>query len=133
MPLIGLCGNNCEYCPRYIATQKGSRADLEKVKQLWVRLELRALDFPVKDMACYGCKPEIKCAYTELRTCVSTKKYGNCGLCDEYPCKLITSVLEKSEKLKCLAEKKCAPEEMSNLQKAFFSKKENFDRIYKDH
>lgn len=85
MKMIGICGDNCAYCPRYIATQNGGKIELEKVKELWVRLELRDLDFPVQEMACHGCKPENKCAYVELCTCVITKGLENCGLCNEYP------------------------------------------------
>jgi hypothetical protein len=125
--MIGVCGDNCEYCPRYIATQNGSMNELEKVKELWVRLGLRSHDFPVEDMACHGCKPENKCAYTKLRACVSTKKYDNCGLCSEYPCDLINSAFEKSEKLKDRVNNVCTQEEKNILQKAFFSKKEYFD------
>lgn len=129
MSMITLCGDNCEYCPRFVATQTGRSLDLEKVKELWVRLGLRTPDFPVISMACHGCKPENKCAYTELRKCVSTKRYDNCGLCNEYPCKLINSIFDKADKLKELAKNICSQEEMDNLQKAFFSKKKYFDRI----
>jgi hypothetical protein len=130
MSMIGLCGDNCEYCPRYIATRNGSMIELKKVKKLWVRLGLRSHDFPVQDMACQGCKPENKCAYTELRACISTKMHANCGLCDDYPCTLINSVLENSKKLKDRVNNICTQEEKEILQKAFLSKKEYFDRIY---
>lgn len=130
MNMIGLCGDHCEYCPRYISTQNCRIEDLEKVKELWVRLELRAPDFPVEDMACHGCKPENKCAYPELRACVSTKIIDNCGLCDEYPCKIMNSVFDRSEKLKDRVKKVCTQEEKDILDKAFFSKKEYFDRIH---
>lgn len=130
MNMIGLCGDHCEYCPRYISTQKSRIEDLEKVKELWVRLELRAPDFPVEDMACHGCKPENKCAYPDLRACVNTKTHDNCGLCDEYPCKIIHSVFDKSEKLKDRVNNVCTQEEKEILNKAFFSKKEYFDRIH---
>ena len=131
--MIGLCGDNCEYCPRYMATQNGRIEELEKVKELWIRLGLRVPNFPAKDMCCHGCKPENKCAYTELRSCVSTKMYDNCGLCDEYPCQLIQNAFDKSEKLKGRMESICTQEEKATLQKAFFSKKEYFDQVYKKH
>ena len=131
MNMIGVCGDNCEYCPRYIATQNGSMSELEKVKELWVRLGLRPQVFPVEDMACHGCKPENNCAYTELRACVSSKEHDNCGLCSEYPCDLVNSVFEKSEKLKDRVNEVCTKEEKDLLQKAFFSKKEYFDRYRK--
>lgn len=133
MNMIGICGDNCGYCPRYIATQDGRMIELEKVKKLWVSLGLRDPDFPVKDMACHGCLPKNKCAYAELRACVSAKALENCGLCNEYPCKLINSAFDKSEKLKSHANKVCTQEEMDMLQKTFFSKKEYFDRIHQEH
>ncbi len=130
MNMIGKCGDNCEYCPRYIATKSGSTTELEKVKELWVRLDLRDPDFPVQDMVCYGCRPENKCAYEELCTCIITKKLENCGLCKEYPCKLIKSVFDTSEKLKSQARMVCTNEEMELLNKAFFSKKKYFNHIH---
>ena len=37
MNMIGICGDNCAYCPRYTATLKGRTIELERVKELWVR------------------------------------------------------------------------------------------------
>ena len=133
MRMIGLCGDNCEYCPRYIATLNGGSIELEKVKELWVRLGLRGHAFPTEDIACYGCFPENKCAYAELRECVNEKDRENCGLCDDYPCEHITTAFDKSEILKSRAAKVCTREEMDMLQKAFFSKKEYFDNIHQKH
>ena len=129
--MIGICGDNCMYCHRYIATKNGSREALENVKKLWVRLGLRDSDFPVQNMACNGCLPEKKCAYFELRACVNSRAHENCGLCDDYPCEIINVVFDKSEKLKARANEVCTVEEMEMLNKAFFSKKEYFDCIDK--
>ena len=133
MSMIGVCGDNCAYCPRYIATQNGGKTEFEKVGELWVRLGLRDPDLPVEDMACHGCLPENKCAYAELRECVSAKAHENCGSCDEYPCRLIKSAFVKSEKLKSHAGKVCTREEMDMLHKTFFSKKEYFDHVHQKH
>ena len=127
--MIGICGDNCEFCPRYVATQKGSMGELEKVKELWVRLGLRNPYFPAEGMICNGCRPENNCAYKKLRSCVDAGKVKNCGLCDEYPCKIIKDVYDKTEKLRIHAEKVCTKEEMDILNKAFFSKKEYFEGI----
>jgi len=127
---IGICGDNCSFCPRYIATQNRSAKELEKVKELWVRLGLRDLSFPAQDLACFGCKPENKCAYSELRACAREKGIDNCGLCAAYPCKLINAAFEKSEKLRSYATRVCTLEEMDMLHKAFFSKKQNLDQIH---
>ena len=132
MSLIGVCGDNCEYCHRYIATKNGGMAELEKVKELWVRLELRDPDFPAKDMVCHGCLPENNCAYSELRQCVRERGIENCGSCDVYPCELINIAFDKSEGLRSRAIKVCTQKDMNLLQKSFFSKKEYFDRLHKE-
>ena len=129
--MIGLCGDNCSYCPRFAATQSGSMDELEKVKELWVRLGLRNPDFPAEGLICNGCKPENNCAYKELQSCINTRKIKNCGFCDEYPCKFVIEVFDKTEKLRLRAEKVCAQEEMDILDKAFFMKKEYFDGMRK--
>ena len=125
--MIGICGDNCSFCPRYVATQKGSIDELEKVKELWVRLGLRNPDFQAEDLICNGCSPENDCAYQRLCSCVRAKKVKNCGFCNDYPCELIKDAFDKSEKLKLIAEKVCTQEEMDILNKAFFMKKEYFD------
>jgi hypothetical protein len=130
MITIGICGDNCLYCPRYIATKNGGNKEMEEVKELWVRLGLREPAFPARDMACFGCRPENKCAYLELRTCAYEKGIENCGLCQVYPCELINAVFEKSEKLSSLATRICTSEEIDKLQKAFFSKRQNLDQIH---
>jgi hypothetical protein len=126
---IGTCGDNCVFCPRYIATQNGSVRELGEVKELWVRLGLRDPAFPVQDMACSGCEPENKCAYPEIRTCAYGKGVENCGLCHAYPCKLIHTVFEKTEAFRSHAVRICMPKEMDALHKAFFSKRQNLDQM----
>jgi hypothetical protein len=128
MTTMGICGDNCLCCPRYLATQSGEPEELEKVKELWLRLGLRDRALPARDLACYGCAPENKCAYLELRTCVYEKGIENCGLCETYPCVLVNAALEKSEGLCTQAVSVCTSEEMELLRKAFFSKRQNLDR-----
>lgn len=131
MSLIGICGDNCSCCPRYIATLSGKSEELEEVKELWARLGLRDSAFPVRDLTCLGCKPENPCAYSELRDCVREKGIDNCGLCDAYPCKKIDAAFEKSEELRSHATRVCTPKEMDVLTKAFFSKRENLDQMHR--
>ena len=134
MNSMGICGDNCVFCPRYLATQSGSASELEKVKELWVRLGLRDPAFPVQAMACLGCRPENKCAYPEVRDCANGKGIENCGLCHAYPCDLINTVFDKTAKIRHDAARICTPEEMEALQKAFCSKRQNLDlmRLSKD-
>jgi hypothetical protein len=130
MTMIGICGDNCLYCPRYVTTQDGSGKELEKVKELWVRLGLRDPALPAQDMACFGCRPENKCAYSEVRACAYGKGIENCGLCQVYPCELINAAFEKSEKLYSHAVLVCTPKEIDTLNKAFFSKRQNLDQVH---
>ncbi len=130
MSIIGICGDNCQFCPRYVATQNRSAKELEKVKELWVKLGLRDPAFPAQEMACYGCKPENKCAYSEIRDCANERAVDNCGLCDEYPCGLTNAALERSEELRLRATSVCTPMEMETLKEAFFPKGQNLGQIH---
>jgi hypothetical protein len=125
---IGICGDNCLYCPRYLATLSGKAEELERVKELWVRLDLREPSFPAQDLACYGCLPDNDCAYSELRACVLGKDIESCGLCEAYPCQIVSAVFEKSERLIPKALSVCTPDERELLRKAFFSKRENLEK-----
>jgi hypothetical protein len=129
--LIGICGDNCRFCPRYTATQKGDAKGFEKIKELWVKLGLRDPAFPAQDLACYGCKPESNCAYPELRICANKRKVANCGLCHEYPCSLIQAAFEKSDELHSRLKGVCTPGETAMLKEAFFSKRQNLDRVHR--
>ena len=131
MNKIGKCGDNCNFCPRYVATKNGNIQELKKVNDLWVRLGLRDPDFPVKALACNGCKPDNRCAYEELYACVTEKGLENCGFCDAYPCTIINGVLDRSDLFQAKAKALCTVEEMDMLDKAFFSKRAYFDRLRK--
>jgi hypothetical protein len=130
MNIIGICGDNCSFCRRYLATQDGNTKELEKVKDLWVRLGLRDPAFPAQGMACFGCRPENDCAYPEVRACAHGKGIESCGLCREYPCELLQAVFKKTEKLHSHAVSVCTPGEMAALHKAFLCKRQNLDHIH---
>ncbi len=127
---IGVCGDNCSYCPRYIATESGDIQELEKVKELWVRLGWREESFPAEKLACNGCAPEINCAYPQLRNCADEKNISNCGLCDNYPCELVNAAFERTKRLTSNARSVCSLEEMDILNKAFLHKKKTLDQIH---
>lgn len=130
MNKVGVCGDNCSYCPRYIAALSGSIEELKKVKELWVRIGLRDESFPAENLVCHGCMPEVKCAYPELRNCAAGKKISNCGLCDNYPCELVNSAYKRTRNLESVARGVCSAEEMDMLDKAFFHKKRTLDKIH---
>ena len=130
MNKIGVCGDNCSYCPRYIATLSGNMEELEKVKELWVRLGWRDESFPAVRLVCDGCNFEIKCVYPELRNCAYEKKIPNCGICDNYPCDLVNASYESTKRLTANARSICNREEMDILNKAFLYKKRTLDEIH---
>jgi hypothetical protein len=132
MTAIGICGDNCLYCPRYIATQSGSVRELEKVKELWVRLGLRDAATPAQSLVCYGCSPTNRCAYPELRACANEKGLENCGVCEGYPCPFIQAVYEKTEKLHSSLISACTATERECLEKAFFSKRQNLEKSHRE-
>ncbi|MBN1782709.1 DUF3795 domain-containing protein [bacterium] len=127
--MTGLCGDQCTHCPRYIATQTGCPAGLEKVHELWVRLGLLDDEAPVMQIKCRGCNHESGCVYPELCDCVREKEVRNCGFCASYPCALIENVFEKTSVFRIHASDRCTPEEMEVLEKAFFSKQKYFEHI----
>jgi hypothetical protein len=130
MEKIGVCGDNCSCCPRYIATLSGNLKELEKVKELWVRLGWRGESFPARELVCKGCSPEVKCAYPELRNCAYEKEIPNCGLCNDYPCNLANAAFERTKRLTSNARGVCTLKEMDILNKAFLHKKMTLDKIH---
>ncbi len=130
MDNIGVCGDNCSCCPRYIATLSGDFEEFKKVKELWVRLGWRDESSPVEELACNGCSLKVKCAYPELRNCADGKKISNCGLCDNYPCESVNAAYKRTERLVSVAKGVCNTEEMDILNKAFFHKKQTLDQIH---
>lgn len=126
---IGICGDNCEFCPRYVATLKGDSEALAEVRELWVRLGLREPTCTDEEMACRGCRTENNCAYPEVRACVWGKGIESCGFCEAYPCRLIEAVFRKTEKLRDEVARLCTNEEMQALGKAFLMKRKNLDRV----
>jgi len=128
MATIGICGDNCLFGPRYLATLSGKTEELERVKELWARLGLREPSILAQDLICYGCLPENDCAYSELKACISEKNIESCGLCETYPCQIVSAIFEKSEGLRSKMLSVCTPVERELLQKAFFSKRENMEK-----
>jgi hypothetical protein len=129
MAAIGACGDDCTECPRALALRSGRRTELEKVKELWVRIGLRDSSFPAEQLGCSGCTPQNACAYSEVRDCAFGKGLENCGLCPSYPCDAVTAVFQKTENLRRGLNRKCSPQESGLLEKAFCRKKQNLDKI----
>lgn len=124
---IGACGDDCSVCPRFLATVSGDPADLEDVRNLWVRIGLREPGFPVEDMACQGCCSSNRCAWPEVRGCVSSRGLTNCGRCGEYPCGSLHPVFDSTSSLSKKLETVCSQDEAGMLSSAFLCKRRNLD------
>jgi len=130
MTFIGFCGDNCVLCPRYIATKSGDIHDLEKVRDLWVRVGWRDEVTNPEEVACGGCASVISCRYDNVRICAKGKGITNCGECTDYPCQEIIKVFEKTKSYERKCKEVCSPSEYQRLNKAFFLKKQTLDAIH---
>jgi len=125
MAIIGVCGDDCTRCPRFIATQSGDWSQLAGLAALWVRLGFRdALPEP-EELACRGCTPSSPCAYADQRQCALERHFSNCGECVEYPCELASRGLARSDVAAEHCRRMCSAEEWEVFRGAFFSKREN--------
>jgi hypothetical protein len=129
---IGVCGDDCSVCLRYIATKNANENDLNRVKEIWVSLGWREPGIDAHELKCFGCCKENRCAYQEIRDCAFGKNFSNCGLCTEYPCALSIAAFEKTEKAFLHINNINDDEEKQLLINAFRHKKLNLDTIHND-
>jgi hypothetical protein len=132
---LGFCGDDCNVCPRYIATQSGDVEQLKKVAALWYGVGYRDKIVPPEELICRGCFSTLcNVAYLrDLRECALEKGIENCGKCGNYLCEKVLKVFEQTESFAKSIKEKCSKEEYECLQKAFFSKKENLDRVNREY
>lgn len=121
---ITLCGDNCNFCPRYNAK---TEADLQKVAELWYRVGWRDCVVSNEEIKCTGCSSHKKCTY-ELVECTKNHNVEKCNQCDNFPCDKINVMLSRSEEYKNICKEICSPEEYQMLGKAFFEKEENLKK-----
>ena len=133
MPYIGCCGDDCELCPRYIASQINDVAKLIEAAILWKKVGLREKIMSPEEMICLGCLSLAYCHYDNIRECARNKGISNCGKCMEYPCDSIKEVFNRTNHYARQCEKMCDSKDYKCLQKAFFSKKEKLDSIHLEY
>ncbi len=124
---MGYCGDVCDYCPLYVATQSGSKERLQEAAVLWHKAGARPTVCPPEEMICHGCSRDKACQYG-IAQCASGKGLQHCGECSEYPCAVLASRFDVIPKLSEEWKSACTKEEYDLVQKAFFLKKENLDR-----
>lgn len=121
---ITLCGDNCNFCPRYNAK---TEADLQKVSELWYRVGWRDCVVSNEEIKCTGCSSYKKCTY-ELVECTKNHNVEKCNQCDNFPCDKINVMLSRSKEYKNICKEICSSEEYQMLEKAFFEKEENLKK-----
>jgi hypothetical protein len=131
MPTLGVCGDNCDQCPRAIATRTGDAKLLEDTLALWVRTGLRPAGTPAKSLLCNGCTSAEPCAYHDQRTCARSRHIDNCGMCDDYPCAVAKKTFHESDELAARCRGTCGHDDFRRMEAAFFRKKQNLDRVSK--
>jgi hypothetical protein len=139
LPKLGFCGDNCDICPRYLATQSGDVEQLRKVAALWYKVGLRDRVVSPEELICHGCSStwhsgleRRECAFRTVQECALEKGVENCGKCEDYPCETVSCVFEKVGPFAESIRGRCSKEEYDCLRKAFFSKKENLDRVNRE-
>ena len=125
MGSLGVCGDDCARCPRLLATERGDRAQLAALAELWVRVGFRETPPAPDELVCRGCTPTNPCAYADQRECAHERRFAHCGECAEYPCALAAQGLARSDAAEERCRRACSAEEWETLRRAFFCKREN--------
>ena len=127
---LAMCGDDCDLCPRYLATRSGDERELKRIAEIWQRAGWRTGDVQPREMTCTGCSPQNQCIYS-IAQCAAEKGIESCGVCAEYPCPKISEAFAKTD----LSAQKCKtlfPAELyDQLRRAFFLKKAHLDAIHR--
>jgi len=127
---LGMCGDDCDFCPRYLATRSGDERELEKIAEIWQRAGWRTGDVQPKDMMCIGCSPQNQCIYGIVQ-CATERGVANCGVCAEYGCQKISETFAKTDSFAQTCRALFPAERYDQLRRAFFLKKANLDAIHR--
>jgi len=126
---IACCGDACNYCPRYTATLNKDNERMKEIAILWNKIGWRESIDPPEKLVCYGCEFfEDPCEYN-VKECCLEKKIENCGECSGYPCEKIKNAFEITQKNAEKFKDILSDEEYRFFEKAFFSKKENLEKV----
>ena len=128
---MGCCGDVCEICPRYTATQSGDEKRLREVAALWRIVGWWEVKESSKELTCHGCASVSHCDLG-MRERALEKGIDNCGQCTEYPCTGLLDIFKNNEKEAGICKAQFSASDYHIFQEAFFSKKERLDKIHKE-
>lgn len=124
---LAACGDDCNFCPRYLATRADDVERLKEAAELWLRLGLRDALPSADDMVCHGCSTVAYCS-NGIRECAQARGVDNCGQCERYPCQTVEVAFQKAAECAKHAKQVCSKEEYEMLDRAFFSKRQNLEK-----
>ena len=128
---LSFCGDDCNYCPRYLATQSGNEEHLKEVAAFWQMIGWRDNEESLEKISCHGCST-VKTCGLGIKDCVIEKGVDNCGKCSEYPCRKLLKIFKNNEKEAVICKDRLSVTDYKLFQRAFFSKKERLDRINRE-
>jgi hypothetical protein len=130
--IIGICGDVCSECPRYIGTRENDIPSLGKFAELWYKLGFRVRVVDPEELKCSGCNKEMPCS-NGINNCPHLTEKANCGECDDFPCDKINAVFHKTDSLRETCKERCSASEYQQLSKAFLMKKEVLTQINRNY
>ena len=125
---IAYCGDDCNSCPRYVATQSQDTDGLKRSARLWHKVGWRDSVVAPEEMTCHGCPSVTWCRYG-TKDCAESKSVSNCAECEAYPCKRVVDAFAQTEEYAKTARVACSAAEYRVLEEAFFSKQRRLDRM----
>ena len=130
---IAFCGDDCNACPRYIATQSGDMEKLKEAAALWKQAGWRDTILPPEKMVCNGCASVEWCRYDESRKCAQDRGYDNCGKCENYPCEKMEKVFKQTELYANECKENLSNDDYERFYEAFFSKRQKINSIHEEY
>ena len=122
MKKLAYCGDRCDLCPRFRATQSDSPEDWKQARDIIAKVGWASPSCRPGGMGCGGCEDILNCEYGVKECCIE-RAIPNCGHCPEYPCARIEKVFRTTESREKQFQKFLTPEEYALLEKAFMEKR----------
>ena len=129
--MLAACGNNCNSCPRYMATISCDKYELETVALLWYHCGWLEAVPAAEEMKCAGCASATWCRYG-IRDCCQQRNIATCASCDEYPCTKINQAFHRSEEFRQTTYYICDYSRYFELENAFFRKQIRLDKLHQN-
>lgn len=128
---IGLCGDDCNYCPRYLVTTSGNEERLKEVARMWQIVGWRDTAESPEKLTCYGCA-SLEICKLSIKECAMEKGIESCGKCDEYPCEKLLEIFRNNEKEAVICQEQLSEIDCELFQRAFFLKRKDWIKLIKN-